>query len=97
MTQRIDVTTTKKPVRQFLQELGTLRSPVELVVEDTVVAKLIPPAELSEKEKQRILDKGWQAVQCARSRTRGIPASVIQKEVDEAVREVRARHANHRG
>ena len=58
MTQRIDVTTTKKPVRQFLQELGTLRSPVELVVEDTVVAKLIPPAELSEKEKQRILRQG---------------------------------------
>ncbi len=93
MPQRIDLAKMKKPVRDFFMHgLGPLREPVELVFGETPVAKIVPPTEFSEAEKQRILDEGWSVVEKARARTKGIPASVIQKSVDAAVREVRARH-----
>ena len=96
MGQRIDLATTQKPVRDFIRSLGKVREPVELVLDGNLVAKIIPPTELSEGEKQRILDEGWAVVEKARTRTKGIPASVIQEAVDQAVREVRARHGRRR-
>ena len=96
MPQRIDLATTQKPVRDFIRSLGKVREPVELVLDGNLVARIIPPTELSDAEKQRILAEGWAVVEEARARTKGIPASVIQKAVDKAVREVRARHGQRR-
>ena len=42
-------------------------------------------------ERKRALEKMWKIVEQARSQTVGIPVKVIQREVDKAVREVRAR------
>ena len=50
MTQRLDLAAATKPVREFIRDLGLLREPIELLIEGTVVAKLIPPTELSEEE-----------------------------------------------
>jgi hypothetical protein len=96
MTQRIDLATTPKPLRDFIRNLGTLREPIELVAEGTVVAKLVPPTELTDEEKQRILAEGWEVVQRARAQAAGRSPAEIQKEVDQAVREVRERHAQRR-
>jgi len=60
------------------------------------VAKIIAPTYLLDADKQRILDEGWAVVEKARARTKGIPASLIQKEVDKAVKAVRARQAQRR-
>lgn len=76
--------------------VGKVRDPVELVLNGSVVARIVPPTELSEAERQRVLDEGWAVVEKARARTKGIPASAIQKAVDQAVREVRARHGQRR-
>jgi hypothetical protein len=92
MSPRIDIAMANKPVRELLQDLEPLREPVELVIEGTVVAKLVPPTEMTDLEKQRILAEGWQAVKKARENAGGKAASEIQKEVDQAVREVRSRH-----
>ncbi len=92
MRQRIDLATLGKPIRDFIRGLGKIRDTVELVLDGHLVAKIIPPTELSDAEKKRILDEGWAVVEKARARMKGIPASVIQEFVDKAVWEVRSRH-----
>jgi hypothetical protein len=91
--RRIDVDTLAIPIRDFIRKLGVIRRPIDLTLNGTVVAILVPPAELSDAEKQHILDAGWAVVEKARAHAKDIPASVIQKEVAAAVREVRARRA----
>lgn len=92
MCQRIDLATTEKAVRDFVTGLGDVREPVKLVLNGALVAKIIPATELSDAEKQRILREGMAVVDKARARTKDISASVIQKEVNEAVQECRVRH-----
>jgi hypothetical protein len=96
MGQRIDLATARKPVRDFIRGLGKVREPVELLLDGNLVAKIIPPTELSDAEKQRIVEEGWGVVEKARARTKRIRASVVQEVVDQAVREVRARHGRRR-
>jgi hypothetical protein len=96
MGQQIDLATTQKPVRDFIRRLGKVREPVELLLNGNLVARIIAPTELSDAERQRIVEEGWAVVEKARGRTKGIPASVIQGAVDKAVREVRARHDRRR-
>jgi hypothetical protein len=89
MTQRIDLSAADAPVRDFFAGLTPIREPVELVLRGTAVGRLVPPSELSDAEKQRILDQGWAAVDKARARMKGIRSSVVRKAVDKAVRAVR--------
>lgn len=96
MSQRVDLAATKKPVRDFIHDLGKIREPVELVLNGHLVAKIVPPSDLSDEEKRRILDKGWAAVEKARTNMRNSPTVDIQKRVDKAVREVRRRHGHRR-
>jgi antitoxin (DNA-binding transcriptional repressor) of toxin-antitoxin stability system len=91
MPKQIDVTTAKRPVRDFLQSLRPVREPVELVVEGEVFARIIPPQELSDSEKEAIILKGWQFVQKARARNKGVPTKQLEKEVEQAVKQVRER------
>jgi hypothetical protein len=93
---RIDLGSGQQSVRDMLHDLGRLRSPVEIVIDGVLVAKLIPPAELSEREKRRILDEGWRVVEKVRARTKRLPASAIRKAVDAAVRDDRASHDHSR-
>lgn len=91
MAEQINLDTAADEVRQFFFGLGAIREPVELVSGGVVVARLAGVSALSDDEKQRIVAKGWELVQEARANARGIPAAEIQKTVDRAVREVRAR------
>lgn len=91
MAEQINLDTAADEVRQFFLRLGAIREPVELVSGGVVVARLAGVSALSEEEKQRVVAKGWELVQEARANARGIPTREIQKAVDRAVREVRAR------
>jgi hypothetical protein len=51
MGQRIDLATARKPVRDFIRGLGKVREPVELVLDGTLVARIIAPTDLSDAEK----------------------------------------------
>ena len=93
MAEQINLDTASDEVRQFFLTLGPIGEPVELVSCGVVIARLAGVSALSEEEKERIRDKGWELVQEARANARGIPAAKIQKIVDQAVREVRARAA----
>lgn len=93
MAEQIHLDTAADAVRQFFLRVGPLQEPVELVLGGVVVARLTGVSALPDEEKQRIAAKGWEVVQEARANARGIPAREIQKVVDKAVREVRARAA----
>jgi len=86
----VDVTDNALPVAEFLRQLGPVRHPIEIVLSGRAVARLVPPAELPESEKEKILQEGWKAVQKARVRNRGVPEREIGKVVDAAVRRVRS-------
>jgi hypothetical protein len=58
MGHQIDLGRTQKPVRDFIQGLGKIREPVELVLNGNLVARIIAPTELSVAERQRIVDEG---------------------------------------
>jgi hypothetical protein len=88
----VDVTGNEQRVTEFLRQLEPVRQPIRLVFRGRSVAHLVPPGELSQTEKERILQAGWKAVQKARARNRGVAERVIGKVVDAAVRRVRAAH-----
>jgi len=96
MAARIDLKTTTKSVRDFIQQLGAVRQPVELVLEGVTIVKIVAPGELSDAEKEQVLNEGWAAVQKARGNAKGVRAADIRKTVDRVVREVRTRHAQRR-
>jgi hypothetical protein len=96
MGQRIELATARKPVRDFICGLGKVREPVELFLNGDLVARIIPPTDLSDAEKQEIMKAGWAVVERARARTKRTSASAIQHAVDKAVQEVRARDARRR-
>jgi hypothetical protein len=96
MAQRIELATARKPVRDFIRRLGKVREPVELVLNGDLVAKIIPPTDLSDAEKQEIITSSWAVVERARARAKRLSASAIQHAVDNAVKEVRATHGRRR-
>ncbi|MBI1902722.1 MAG: hypothetical protein HYS13_16605 [Planctomycetia bacterium] len=89
MTQRIELSAADMPLRDFIAGLAPIREPVELVLRGTAVARIVPPSELSDAEKQQILDEGWAVVDKTRARMKGVKSSVVRKAVDKAVRAVR--------
>ena len=91
MAAQINLDAAADQVREFFFGLGAINEPIELVSGGVVVARLAAASALSEEEKQRIVAKGWEVVKEARANARGIPSPDIQKIVDRAVCEVRAR------
>ena len=83
--------TKKRTIRELIRRLGAKQSTIDLTVEGKVVARLVPPGELSEEEKAEVLDKGWEFVERARTRNRGVPEREIMKTVKAAVNRVRSK------
>jgi len=92
VSQQIDIDRTDAPLRDFVLNLGAIREPIDLISHGAVVARITAPGELAPRERERILDAAWKVVDRVRKRTAEIPAAAIQKQVDKAVRQVRARH-----
>ncbi|MBX3412759.1 MAG: hypothetical protein KF708_08730 [Pirellulales bacterium] len=90
MSHSIDLGSANSYVRDFIRELGPIREPIDLVSEGTIVARIIPPTELSDAEKRQAFERSWQLVKQARERTAGVPEREIAKLVDEAVDRVRS-------
>ena len=86
----VDVTEERQLVAEFLRNLGPVKQPIQLMLEGEVVARLVPPHEMSDFEKGRILQEGWEALRKARARNRGVSEREIGKAVAAAVRRVRS-------
>lgn len=88
---RVKLDTAAPAVKEFLRTLPSDPEGVELELEGTVLYKLIAPQQLTEPEKRAIIDRGRELVRQARERNKGVPAKVIEREVRQAVDEVRRR------
>lgn len=91
MTKRVDLAK-EKPLHDFIKRQGRIREPIELMLDDNIVAKIVSPTELSGQEAAALLARGRELVRRARERNKGVPAKVIEREVRQAVNEVRRRH-----
>jgi hypothetical protein len=89
--KRVKVDSAAPAVKEFLRGLPLTANGVELELGGRVIGKLIPPSALSEHEKAALIARGRELVKRARARNKGVPARVLQRDVDSAVREVRRR------
>ena len=90
--KRVNLNGAAPAVKQFLSMLSVAADGVELELDGRVLCRLLPPAQLTEAEKKALVEERWQLIRQARLRNRGVPATVIAKEVRDAVEEVRRRH-----
>lgn len=90
-TQQIDVTSSTQRISDFIRGLGRIKRPIEIVLRGKVVGRMVAPEELTAEEKREVLRKGWQFVERARERNRGVPERKIGRAVDAAVKRVRSR------
>jgi hypothetical protein len=85
-------------VREFIRSLSLEPDGVELELDGQVVCKVIAPHQLSDEERDAILTRGWKLVERTGERNKGVSSKVIEREVNEAVDQVRRRkHDNDLG
>jgi antitoxin (DNA-binding transcriptional repressor) of toxin-antitoxin stability system len=89
-TKSIDVAQNHQQVVEFMKELQPIRQPIEILMGGTPIGRIVPSEELTQQEKERILQEGWNAVQEARERNKGVPEREIARAVDAAVERVRS-------
>jgi hypothetical protein len=88
-TEIIDVTN-DPPVAEFMRQLSPVRQPIQIVFGGRAVPRLVPVDELTEVEKETILQDGWMAVEQARARNKERSERETSKAADAAVHRVRA-------
>ncbi len=86
---RVVLDTESADVKKFLSALPIDPEGVTLELEGRVIGKIIPPDQLSEAERDAVLRDGLKLMRQSQERNKGVPAKVIEREVREAVDEVR--------
>ena len=87
--QRLKIDQASLAVKRFVRSLPFDPEGVELELDGHVVCKVVAPNQLSESGKKAVLKAGWQQVRKTQERNRGVPAKVIQREIEKAVSDVR--------
>jgi hypothetical protein len=88
---RVDLEGVPQDVREFVAALPADANGIELALRGEVIWKLVRPSELTDAEKQILLDRGRELVRDIRERVKNTPAAVIKRKVADAVDEVRRR------
>ncbi|MFO0965230.1 MAG: hypothetical protein U0793_06550 [Gemmataceae bacterium] len=91
--KRVQVDHQPPAVKKFLEELRITPEGVELRLGGETIGKFFPPAELTDAEKEQVLARGRDLVARARRRNEGVPARILEREVHQAVNEVRRRRS----
>lgn len=78
-------------VKEFLRSLAVNSEGVELELDGEVLCQVVPTVQLSGIEKKALVEERWSLIQRARKRSRSVPASVIERETQETVEEIRGR------
>jgi hypothetical protein len=88
---RISVDETAPAVRKFLGRLPFQGAGIELELDGKVICRIFPASPASEEDKTALAQRGLEIARKARDRNKGVPARVIDKEIDDAVAQVRKR------
>ena len=78
-------------IKQFIRSLPIESQGVALELDGQVICKVVPP--FAEGHEHALIERGRELVRRARERNRGVPARVIEREVREAIDEVRQRES----
>jgi hypothetical protein len=89
---RINLDATVPAVKEFFRRLPLSPDGVELELEGQVVCTVSPP--FSKAEKNALIERGRELVRRARERNKNVPSAVLQREVEEAVAQVRLRRSH---
>lgn len=87
--QRISLDAADEAVKKFLRALPLDQDGVELELNGRLLCKIVPAAQLSAAEKEALVEERWRLIRRARERSKHVPASVVEREIDEAIDEVR--------
>jgi len=87
--KHINLDTAADDVKEFVSTLPLGDDGVELELDGQVICKVLPPQGFSEADQAVLIERVRQLVHQARQRNRGVPSKVIEREVGQAVDEVR--------
>ena len=89
--QKLDLDAADPAVKQFFRSLPSDPEGLELVLGGDVVCKIVGPQELTQPQKEALFARGRELVRLARDRNKGVSAREIERDVQQAVDEVRGR------
>jgi len=87
--KRIKLDRAGRAVQTFVRTLPVEHDGVELELNGQVICKVVPALQFSEAEKKALIEERWKLIRQARQRNRGVPGQVIEREVRDAVEQVR--------
>ena len=88
---RVNLDVASRSVRDFFHGLPVDSEGVEIEVGGEVRYKVIPPNQLSEAEKKKLIEDAQGILRRSQERNKGVPARVIEREIRDAIDEVRGR------
>jgi hypothetical protein len=89
--RRVNLDSAPPDVQSFLKQLPLDTDGVELESAGRVVMRVLPPGRVTDKERQAVIARGRELARAARARNEGVPAEVIDREIQQAIDEVRQR------
>ena len=89
--KRINIDAATSAVREFVRALSTEADGVELELDGKVVCEVLPAHSLSAAERAALIARGRELSRRARARNQGVPSRTIEREIGDAIDEVRRR------
>jgi hypothetical protein len=91
LMKRVSLDTATPAVKKFVRSLPIGGEGVELELDGKVVCEVVAPRSISPAERASLIARAKVLAELARSRNKGVPARVIEREGQDAVDEVRRR------
>lgn len=89
--KRVSLDTATTAVKTFVRSLPIDTEGVELELDGRVLCEVLPPRSISPDERESLIVRARALADRARMRNKDVPARVIEREVRQAVNEVRRR------
>ncbi len=87
--RRVNLDHAPAAVRKFLKSIARCADGVELEMNGELIGKLVSPFAFTEAEKKALIEQRWQLIRQAQKRNRRVPGRMIEREIREAVEQVR--------
>ena len=89
--KRINLDKAAPAVKQFVRTLPLVPNGVELELAGKIIGKIVPAAGVAGSAKALLIARGRELVNRARARSKSLSARALEREIREAVDEVRGR------
>lgn len=89
--KRVNLDSAAQSVKQFIRTLPVEPEGVEIELDGKIVCEVIAPRPDSGDERSALIARVRQRAAQSRRQSAGVPAAIIEREIQEAVEEVRRR------